>query len=166
VSVGGPLEQRCQQPFAALPFVLRRLPRSPLAPAGNLGSFLVSQRTGRHSGDQVPESLCEETRMRAPSFSARETAAAHVDRVADARRIARMRLGSCNKPHKRMVAMADLEKEISELLEGHRLQPHQRQALQQGELDADTVRSLQRMLANTQNAVLRLAREIDQLRVG
>jgi hypothetical protein len=60
--------------------------------------------------------------------------------------------------------MADLEKEISELLEGHRLQPRQRQALQQGELDADTVRSLQRMLANTQNAVLRLAREIDQLR--
>jgi hypothetical protein len=66
----------------------------------------------------------------------------------------------------RVVAMADLEKEISELLEGHRLQPHQRQALQQGELDADTVRSLQRMLANTQNAVLRLAREIDQLRTG
>jgi hypothetical protein len=62
--------------------------------------------------------------------------------------------------------MADLEKEISELLEGHRLQPRQRQALQQGELDADTVRSLQRMLANTQNAVLRLAREIDQLRGG
>jgi hypothetical protein len=62
--------------------------------------------------------------------------------------------------------MADLEKEISELLEGHRLQPHQRQALQQGELDADTVRSLQRMLANTQNAVLRLAREIDQLRAN
>ena len=66
----------------------------------------------------------------------------------------------------RVVAMADLEKEISELLEGHRLQPHQRQALQQGELDADTVRSLQRMLANTQNAILRLAREIDQLRAG
>ena len=62
--------------------------------------------------------------------------------------------------------MADLEKEIGELLEGHRLQPHQRQALQQGELDADTVRSLQRMLANTQNAVLKLAREIDQLRGG
>lgn len=62
--------------------------------------------------------------------------------------------------------MADLEKEISELLERHRLQPHQRQALQQGALDADTVRSLQRMLANTQNAVLRLAREIDQLGAG
>ena len=62
--------------------------------------------------------------------------------------------------------MADLEQEIGELLEGHRLQPHQRQALQQGELDADTVRRLQRMLANTQNAVLRLAREIvDGVRV-
>ena len=62
--------------------------------------------------------------------------------------------------------MADLEQEISELLEGHRLQPNQLQALQHGDLDADTVRRLQRMVANTQNALLRLAREIDQMRAA
>jgi hypothetical protein len=60
--------------------------------------------------------------------------------------------------------MTDLEAEIKELLTGHRLSHEQIQRLQQGESDADTVRSLQRMLANTQNAILRLAREIDQLR--
>ncbi len=60
--------------------------------------------------------------------------------------------------------MSGLEDEIKELLSGHRLSQDQLQALQQGESDADTVRSLQRMLANTQNALLRLAREIDELR--
>jgi hypothetical protein len=60
--------------------------------------------------------------------------------------------------------MSDLETEIKDLLSGHRLSPEQRQGLQQGESDPDTVRSLQRMLANTQNALLRLAREIDELR--
>jgi hypothetical protein len=102
VSIGGTLEQRCQQTFAALPFVLRCLPGSPLAPAGNLGSFLVSQRTGCHSGDQVPESFCEETRIRTPS-SWREGAVAHLDEVAGEHRTVKMRLGSCNKPHKGMV---------------------------------------------------------------
>ena len=60
--------------------------------------------------------------------------------------------------------MSDLETEIKDLLAGHRLSHDQIQGLQQGESDADTVRSLQRMLANTQNAILRLAREIDGLR--
>lgn len=60
--------------------------------------------------------------------------------------------------------MSDLETEIKELLSGHRLSQDQLQNLQQGESDSDTVRSLQRMVANTQNALLRLAREIDQLR--
>ena len=60
--------------------------------------------------------------------------------------------------------MSDLETEIKELLSGHRLSHEQIQRLQQGESDPDTVRSLQRMLANTQNALLRLAREIDGLR--
>jgi hypothetical protein len=60
--------------------------------------------------------------------------------------------------------VSDLEAEIKDLLSGHRLSSEQRAALQQGESDADTVRSLQRMLANTQNALLRLAREIDELR--
>ena len=60
--------------------------------------------------------------------------------------------------------MSDLETEIKELLSGHRLSQHQLQSLQQGPSDSDTVRSLQRMLANTQNALLRLAREIDELR--
>jgi hypothetical protein len=60
--------------------------------------------------------------------------------------------------------MSSLETEIKDLLSGHRLSPEQRQGLQQGESDSDTVRSLQRMLANTQNALLRLAREIDELR--
>ena len=57
-----------------------------------------------------------------------------------------------------------MEQEIRELLEGHRLEQSQLQSLQRGELDSDTVRRLQRMVANTQNAVLRLAREIDELR--
>ena len=60
--------------------------------------------------------------------------------------------------------MSDLETEIKDLLAGHRLSPDQLHALQQGESDPETVRSLQRMLANTQNALLRLAREIDELR--
>lgn len=60
--------------------------------------------------------------------------------------------------------MSDLETEIKELLSGHRLSQEQLQSLQQGTSDWDTVRSLQRMLANTQNALLRLAREIDELR--
>jgi hypothetical protein len=60
--------------------------------------------------------------------------------------------------------MSDLEAEIKKLLTGHRLSQDQLQALQQGESGPDTVRSLQRMLANTQNALLRLAREIDELR--
>jgi hypothetical protein len=60
--------------------------------------------------------------------------------------------------------MSDLEAEIKELLSGHRLSPDQLQGLQHGESDSDTVRSLQRMLANTQNALLRLAREIDELK--
>jgi hypothetical protein len=60
--------------------------------------------------------------------------------------------------------MTDLETEIKDLLSGHRLSHDQIQNLQHGESDADTVRSLQRMLANTQNAILRLAREIDGLR--
>jgi hypothetical protein len=60
--------------------------------------------------------------------------------------------------------MSDLEEEIKELLAGHRLTQDQLQELQNGETDAGTVRSLQRMLANTQNALLRLAREIDDLR--
>jgi hypothetical protein len=60
--------------------------------------------------------------------------------------------------------MSDLEQEIRDLLSGHRLRPEQLHALQHGESDADTVRRLQRMLANTQNAVLRLAHEIDRLR--
>jgi hypothetical protein len=60
--------------------------------------------------------------------------------------------------------MSDLETEIKQLLSGHRLSQEQLQSLQQGASDADTVRSLQRMLANTQNALLRLAREIDELR--
>jgi hypothetical protein len=64
VSIGGALEQRRQQILAALPFVLRRRPGSPFAPAGILGSLLVSQRTRCHSGCQVPESFCEETRIR------------------------------------------------------------------------------------------------------
>ena len=59
--------------------------------------------------------------------------------------------------------MSDLESEIKELLSGHRLSPDQLHGLQHGESDADTVRSLQRMLANTQNALLRLSREISQL---
>jgi hypothetical protein len=59
-----------------------------------------------------------------------------------------------------------LEAEIKDLLSGHRLSQDQLRALQQGESDADTIRSLQRMLANTQNALLRLAREIDELRAG
>jgi hypothetical protein len=62
------------------------------------------------------------------------------------------------------MTMSELEQEIRDLLSGHRLRPEQLQGLQHGESDADTVRSLQRMLANTQNAVLRLAHEIDQLR--
>ncbi len=60
--------------------------------------------------------------------------------------------------------MSDLENEIKELLSGHRLSHDQLQGLQEGQSGADTVRSLQRMLANTQNALLRLAREIDELR--
>ena len=60
--------------------------------------------------------------------------------------------------------MSDLETEIKELLSGHRLSQDQLQSLQQGTSDSDTVRSLQRMLANTQNALIRLAREIDELR--
>jgi hypothetical protein len=60
--------------------------------------------------------------------------------------------------------MSDLEAEIKALLSGHRLSQDQLQNLQQGESDSDTVRSLQRMVANTQNALLRLAREIDELR--
>jgi hypothetical protein len=60
--------------------------------------------------------------------------------------------------------MSDLETEIKGLLSGHRLSQEQLQSLQQGASDADTVRSLQRMLANTQNALLRLARAIDELR--
>jgi hypothetical protein len=60
--------------------------------------------------------------------------------------------------------MSDLETEIKDLLSGHRLSPEQIQGLQHGELDPETVRRLQRMLANTQNALLRLAREIDELR--
>jgi hypothetical protein len=60
--------------------------------------------------------------------------------------------------------MSDLEAEIKDLLSGHRLTHEQIQGLQHGESDAETVRSLQRMLANTQNAILRLAREIDDLR--
>lgn len=60
--------------------------------------------------------------------------------------------------------MSDLETEIKELLSGHRLSQEQLQGLQHGTSDSDTVRSLQRMLANTQNALLRLAREIDELR--
>ena len=60
--------------------------------------------------------------------------------------------------------MADLETEIKELLSGHRLSQEQLQRLQQGGSDSDTVRSLQRMLANTQNALIRLAREIDEIR--
>jgi hypothetical protein len=61
--------------------------------------------------------------------------------------------------------MSDLlETEIKELLSGHRLSPDQIHGLQHGESDPETVRSLQRMLANTQNALLRLAREIDELR--
>ncbi len=59
--------------------------------------------------------------------------------------------------------MSDLEAEIKELLSGHRLSQEQLQGLQQGGSESDTVRSLQRMLANTQNALLRLAREIDRL---
>jgi hypothetical protein len=62
--------------------------------------------------------------------------------------------------------MTDLETEIKELLAGHRLTHDQIQGLQHGESDAETVRSLQRMLANTQNALLRLAREIDELRAA
>jgi hypothetical protein len=60
--------------------------------------------------------------------------------------------------------LSDLETEIKALLSGHRLSQEQLQSLQQGDSDWDTVRSLQRMLANTQNALLRLAREIDELR--
>jgi hypothetical protein len=60
--------------------------------------------------------------------------------------------------------MTDLETEIKDLLSGHRLTHDQLQGLQHGESDADTVRRLQRMLANTQNAILRLAREIDELK--
>jgi hypothetical protein len=60
--------------------------------------------------------------------------------------------------------MSDLETEIKDLLSGHRLSPEQISGLQRGESDPETVRSLQRMLANTQNALLRLAREIDELR--
>jgi hypothetical protein len=60
--------------------------------------------------------------------------------------------------------MRNLEDEIKELLTGHRLSQEQLQGLQRGESDPETVRSLQRMLANTQNALLRLAREIDELR--
>jgi hypothetical protein len=60
--------------------------------------------------------------------------------------------------------MSDLEAEIKELLSGHRLSREQIQHMQQGAPDADTLRRLQRMLANTQNALLRLAREIDELR--
>jgi hypothetical protein len=60
--------------------------------------------------------------------------------------------------------MSDLEHEIKDLLSGHRLSQDQLHGLQHGESDAETVRSLQRMLANTQNALLRLAREIDDLR--
>jgi hypothetical protein len=60
--------------------------------------------------------------------------------------------------------MSDLETEIKDLLSGHRLSPEQIQGLQHGESDPETVRSLQRMLANTQNALLRLAREIDEIR--
>ena len=62
--------------------------------------------------------------------------------------------------------MTTLEAEIKELLSGHRLSQAQLQRLQSGESDSETVRSLQRMLANTQNALLRLAREIDELRAG
>jgi hypothetical protein len=54
--------------------------------------------------------------------------------------------------------MSDLETEIKDLLSD------QIQGLQHGESDPETVRSLQRMLANTQNALIRLAREIDELR--
>jgi hypothetical protein len=59
--------------------------------------------------------------------------------------------------------MTDLESEIKELLTGHRLSHDQLQGLQSGQAGPDTVRSLQRMLANTQNALLRLAREIDEM---
>ena len=62
--------------------------------------------------------------------------------------------------------MSDLETEIKDLLSGHRLSPDQLHSLQQGQSDAETVRSLQRMLANTQNALLRLAREIDEIRAS
>jgi hypothetical protein len=86
-----------------------------------------------------------------------------------ARYIARCRLAI--KPYapvdpsrERRRRMSDLEAEMKDLLSGHRLSHDQIQALQHGESDADTVRSLQRMLANTQNAILRLAREIDELR--
>jgi hypothetical protein len=60
--------------------------------------------------------------------------------------------------------VSSLEEDVRELLSGHRLSQSQLQGLQHGESDADTVRSLQRMVANTQNAVLRLAAEIDELR--
>ena len=60
--------------------------------------------------------------------------------------------------------MSDLETEIKDLLAGHRLTAEQLEGMRQGESDTDTVRSLQRMVANTQNALLRLAREIDSLR--
>ncbi len=61
--------------------------------------------------------------------------------------------------------MSDLETEIKDLLSGHRLTSEQLDGIRHGESDADTIRSLQRMVANTQNALLRLAREIDSLRV-
>jgi hypothetical protein len=61
--------------------------------------------------------------------------------------------------------MSELEAEIKELLAGHRLSAGQLDGVRHGESDSDTVRSLQRMLANTQNALLRLAREIDAMKV-
>ena len=60
--------------------------------------------------------------------------------------------------------MSVLEDEIKALLTGHRLTHEQLHGLQHGESDSDTVRKLQRMLANTQNALLRIAREIDEIR--
>src|ERR1700722_6095198 len=85
------------------------------------------------------------------------------ERAYMARYVARSRLAT--KPYapvdpsrERRRRMSDLETEIKDLLAGPRLSHDQIQGLQHGESDADTVRSLQRMLANTQNAILRLAR--------
>jgi hypothetical protein len=64
LGVGGALEERCEQAFAALPFVLRGLPGSPLATARILGSLLLGQWTRCHGGDQLPESFFEQTCLR------------------------------------------------------------------------------------------------------